>query len=110
MIKKMIDKKLRISKISITGIIIIISFVYTLNIQPIVSGTDNTIIPIPYNSYSNYLTFFNSYENFPDLFKNTGFNQNYSTSPVIMHLIILSGSSITGNASLYNINIIYDGS
>ena len=99
-------RKLRISKISITGIIIIISFVYTLNIQPIVSGNDKTIIPTPYNSYSNYLTIFNSYENFPDLFNNTGFNQNYTTSPVIMHLIILSELSIHGNASLSDINIL----
>lgn len=106
----MIDKKLKISKLSITGIIIIISFVYTLNIQPIVSGADNTIIPTPDNSYSNYLTFFNLYEIFLDLFNNIGFNQNYSTSPVIMHLIILSELSIPDNASLYDINILYNGS
>lgn len=107
----MIDKKLKISGLSITGIIIIISFVYTLNIQPVVSGADNTILPTIDNNYNNYLTFFNSCEKFSIFLNNyAGFNQNYSTSPVLMHLIILSALLILGNASLYDINIFYNGS
>ena len=44
--KKRIDKNLKLNRLFILGILIIISFVYTMNIQPIVFGSDINYLQI----------------------------------------------------------------
>ena len=58
------DKSLEINGLFVAGIIIIVSFVYAINIQPVVFGTDTTFFPSNDDNYSYDLMSFRLYEEF----------------------------------------------
>jgi hypothetical protein len=75
------DKSLEKNGLFIAGIIIILSFVYAINIQPVVFGTDSTFFPSNDDKYSYDLMSFRSYEEFSSFLKNCSrFNYNYGAS------------------------------
>jgi len=76
------DKSLKISGLFLAGVIIIVSFVYAINTQPVVFGTDTTFFPSNDDNYSYGLTSFRSYEAFSSFLNNcSSIGYNYGTSP-----------------------------
>lgn len=76
------DKSLDINGLFVVGIIIIVSFVYAINIQPVVFGTDTNFLPNEGVNYSYGLMPFRSYEKFSSFLKICSkFNYNYYVSP-----------------------------
>ena len=71
------DKCLEISGLFVAGIIIIVSFVFTINLQPIVFGTDTTFFLKNDNCSYDFMSF-RSYKEF------SSYNYNYSTSPGLL--------------------------
>ncbi len=71
------DKNLEINGLFIAGIIIIVSFVFAINLQPVVFGTDTTFF-LKNDNCSYDLMSFRSYKEF------SCFNYNYSTSPGLL--------------------------
>ncbi len=75
------NKSFEISGLFVAGIIIIVSFVYAINIQPVVFGTDTTFLPSNGDNYSYNLMSFRSYEEFFSFLNNCSrFNYNYDVS------------------------------
>jgi len=79
------NKSFEISSLFVASIIIIVSFVYAINIQPVVFGTDTTLLPSNDDNRSYDLMSFKSYEEFFSFLKNSSiFNYNYDTSQELL--------------------------
>ena len=78
------NKKIKISGIMLVGIIIIVSFVYTINSQPIAIGNLNSSFfdPVDLGSYTYDIRSFASYKEFTDFLNNgssVSLNYKYSS-------------------------------
>jgi hypothetical protein len=79
------EKSFEINGLLVIGIIIIVSFVYAINIQPVVFGNDTTFLPSNGDKYSYDLIFFRSYEELSSFLNNCSkFNYNYGASSGMM--------------------------
>ena len=102
------DKNLEINGLFVTGIIIIVSFVYAINIQPVVFGTDTTFFPSNDDNYSYDLMSFRSYEDFSSFLNNSSrFNYNYGASPDMLlksNIEIIEDSDFSVHGDLEDID------
>jgi len=102
------DKSLEIKGLFVVGIIIIVSFVYAINIQPVVFGTDTTFFPSNDDNHSYDLMSFRSYEEFSSFLNNSSkFSYNKATSPgkfLRSNIEIMEDSNFSVHADLEDID------